>query len=100
MQAGRRRHLVALANAPTTSGDADGLFSPCTPATAFAAIEPVAPGVADGSRVQGYYVILPYHAQVSVDTRIQWNTRSLFVRGVQDVDGRRRELRCYCEEAI
>lgn len=100
MNAGRRRHLVSLANAPSTSGDADGFWSPCSPATVYAGIEPVAPGAADGSRIQGHYVLLPYHAQVTVDTRITWGARQLFVKGVQNVDSRNRELRCYCEEAI
>lgn len=100
MQAGRRRHLVALANAPQTSGDSDGFYSPCTPATAFAAIEPVQPGSADGTRIQGHYVLLPYQADVTIDTRILWGTRELFVKAVQNVENRNRELRCYCEEAI
>jgi head-tail adaptor len=100
MQAGRRRHLVSLANAPQVSGDADGFFEPCSPPTAFAAIEPVSPVSADGTRIQGHYVTLPYHPGVTVDTRILWGARALFVKGVQNVDERNRELRCYCEEAI
>ena len=45
-----------------------------------------------------------YHKQVSVDTRIVFSDpvkqrdREFFVRGVQNVDERNKELRLLCEE--
>lgn len=100
MQAGRLRHRVSLSNAPTTSGDADGFFEPCTPSEAWCAIEPTAPGTSDSTRIQGHYVTMRYHPQVTVDTRLLFGTRELFVKGVQNVGERNRELRLYCEETL
>ncbi len=41
-----------------------------------------------------------YHPQVTIDTRILFGARQLFVKGVQNVGERNRELRCVCEEVI
>jgi head-tail adaptor len=100
MQAGVLRHRVSLANAPTTSGDADGFFEPCDPADVWCAIEPVAPGTSDGTRVQGHYVTMRYHPQITVETRLLFGTRELFVKGLQNIGERNRELRLYCEEVL
>lgn len=100
MNAGKRRHLVTLANAPVTSGDADGFYEPLDPASVFVSIEPAAPGTSDSTRIQAHFVTMPYHPQVTVETRILFGTRELFVKGVQNVEERNRELRCYCEEAV
>lgn len=94
------RHLVSLSRAPQTSGDSDGFFEDLSPSTVWASIEPVNPASADGTRMQGHYVTMRYHPEVTIDTRIVYGSRELFVRGVQNVDERNRELRLYCEEAL
>jgi len=100
MNASRRGNRVSLSNAPQTSGDADGFFADCDPFEVWASIEPVAPISADSIRVQGHFVTIPYHPQVTIDTRVLYGTRELFVKGVQNVNEKNREMRLYCEEAV
>jgi head-tail adaptor len=100
VNASRRRHRVSLANAPQASGDADGFFEACDPPEVWADIQPLSPVASDDVRAIGHYVTIPYHAQVSLDTRVLFGTRALFVRGIQDLDVRHRELRLYCEETL
>ena len=100
MNANRRIHKVTLSNAATTTPDSDGYFQALEPEAVFAAIEPLTPSPSDGTRITPFAVLIPYHAQVAIDTRIVYGTRQLFVKGVQNVDERNREMRLYCEEAV
>jgi len=102
---GARRQLVSLSQGPTAPGDSDGFFSDLSPRQTFAAIEPVSPVSADGTRIGGHFVTIDYHPQVTVDTRLTFTDRNgtareLFVKGVQNVGLRDREMRLYCEEAL
>jgi len=102
MNVGQMDKRVALANSPTTTNDADGFWEPLTPEFVAAAIQPLAP--AGDGRTTTHQVIIRYHPQVTMDTRLQYMDplkgyiRELFVKGVQDVDERHRELRLLCEE--
>jgi len=100
MKAAVLRHRVTLSQAPTTSDDSDGFYSPLTPAAVWCSIEPTAPGTSDSTRTQTHFVTMRYHPQVTIDTRILFGSRQLFVKGVQNVGARNRELRCVCEEVI
>jgi head-tail adaptor len=94
-----RPHLVTLsARANTVTDDADGPYDDLDPPTEWVAIQPLAPS-AEG-RVQESYVTLRYRADVTIDTRILFGTRRLFVRGIQHVDERRIEMRLFAQEAI
>jgi head-tail adaptor len=97
----RVNHLnkwVTLSRAPQETDDNDGFFEPLNPPGVWAAIEPLAP-IGDGRTVQSL-VTLRYHPQVSMDTRILYGTRELFVKGFQNVTERNVELRCLCEEVV
>lgn len=98
--AGRRACYVSLAKAPETSGDSDGYFEPLSPEYAWVSIEPLAPGSVDSTRLQGSIVTMDYHPQLSVETRLLYGTRQLFVKGIQNVDERNHTMVCYCEEAV
>jgi len=98
MRAGLRDKLVGLANATRTTPDSDGMYSDLSPATVWASIEPLTPQNTD--RLVTSLVTMPYHSGVSVDTRITYGTRELFVKGVQHVSERGVELRLLCEEVL
>jgi head-tail adaptor len=92
---------VTLAQSPVTTDDADGFFEPLTPSNWWAAIQPLPPATAgDGTRVIASLVTMRYHPQVTVDTRVRYGTRDLFVKGVQNVNEEDREMVLYCEEVI
>lgn len=95
---GRMNRLVTLANATSTTNDSDGFFNALTPSSAWCQIEPVNPGISDDTRSLFSRVTMRYHAQVTVDTRIAYGSRSLFVKGVQNVDDANHTLVLWCEE--
>lgn len=90
---------VTLSRAPISSPDSDGFFEDLNPAGTWAQIEPFFPGAsADSSRVTAHSVRIRYHPQVTVDTRIVFGTRELFVKGVQNINEANAEMVLYCEE--
>lgn len=97
--AGRTRQYVSLARTPQTSPDSDGFWEALSPPDVWCAIQPLPAGSGDG-RSTFHLVTMRYHPQVTMDTRITFGTRELFVRNVQNVDERNRELRLYCEEVV
>lgn len=97
MNVHRLRHWVSLSRSPQETNDADGFFEPLTPEHVRVAIRPSAPGGGEG-RTLFHEVDMRYHPEVSLDTRIVYGTRELFVRGMQNVDERDHELRLLCEE--
>jgi len=102
MNVGMLDKRVALARCPQRTDDADGFWEPLTPEFVAAAIQPLSP--AGDGRTTTHQVIMRYHAQVTVDTRMQYvdpkkgYIRELFVRGVQDVNERHETLVLTCEE--
>ncbi len=97
MDIGKLNKRVTLANATTTTPDSDGMYAALSPDTVWAAIEPLAPQNT-GDRVTTHAVRLRYHPQVTLETKITYGTRELFVKGIQNVGERNRELRLLCEE--
>jgi head-tail adaptor len=61
-------------------------------------MQPLEPSMADDTRTTPYRVVGRYHSGITVDTRILYGSRELFVRGVQNVDEANREMTLYCEE--
>jgi head-tail adaptor len=100
MRVGRMNRQVTLSRAPQSTPDSDGFFEALSPETVWCAIEPLDASVSDGTRIQASRVTMRYHDQVTVDTRIVYGTRELFVKGVQNVNDANRELVLFCEEAI
>jgi head-tail adaptor len=98
LAAGRLNKSVSLSRSPRTSGDSDGFFEALSPATVWAAIQPLSPSP-DGRTISSL-VTIRYHDQVGVDTRVLFGTRELFVRSLQNVDEQNVELRLLCEEVI
>src|SRR5690348_10099799 len=95
---------VSLSRSPQVSGDSDGFFEALRPATVWAQIQPVAAG--DNERSSFHQVVIRFHRQVTMDTRLVYadpvlgRDRELFVRGVQNVDEANREMRLLCEEVV
>lgn len=100
MRPGRLDKFVSLSKAPQTTPDSDGFFEDLAPRDAWVSIEPLEPFSSDGTRVQPSRVTMRYHPQVTLDVRILYGTRELFVKGVQNVNENNSEMRLYCEEAI
>lgn len=102
MNVGLLNKRVALANRPQTTDDADGFWEPLSPEFVAAAIRPLPPG--ENGRTITHEVIIRYHPQVTVDTRMQYTDsrkgyiRELYVHGVQDVDEAHNEMHLLCEE--
>jgi head-tail adaptor len=97
-RAGRYTRYVTLSRSPQTSGDADGFFEDLSPRDAWCQISPQ--GSLSDTRTATHSVEMPYHSQVSIDTRILYNGRELFVRSVQNVDEQNTILRLVCEEIL
>jgi head-tail adaptor len=97
---GRLNKWVTLSKAPDEPGDSDGFFEALSPAGVWAQIDPYQPWEADGVRMQSMTVIIRYHSQVTLDTRLLYGTRELFVKGVQNIDEANIWMRLYCEEVV
>lgn len=91
---------MTLWKGPTRSGDADGYDEPLTPSTWWAEIKPLSPTLSDGTRIQASRVTIRYHPQVTVDCFIKHGTRTLFVKGVQNIDDANVQQVLFCEEVI
>lgn len=101
MIVGKLDKRVTLAKAPlvspqTESDEVDG-YEELTPTLVWAQIEPLSPGGTDNRTIQ-HLVTMRYHPQVNVDTRIQFGTRYLYVRGVQNVNEDNVSMVLLCEE--
>jgi head-tail adaptor len=99
-QPGRYNKHVTLSKAPTTTPDSDGFFEDLSPRDWWCSIQPLDASVSDSTRMQAHRVEGRYHSGITVDTRIVYGTRQLFVKGVQDVDERHQTMVLFCEEAI
>lgn len=97
MRAGHLNKRVSLSRSPQTSPDSDGFFEDLNPREVWAAIEPLSPAAGQSRSIE-HVVTMRYHPQVTLDTRIVYGTRELFVRGVQNVNEHNVELRLLCEE--
>ncbi len=107
---GKRRHLVTLANPSTPVPDGDGSYTqepvPLNPPYAYAAIVPAT--VRELERLMAGTVIseatdilsMPYHAQVTTQTIVTFNGRTLRVTGVMNPEERNRETICACVEVV
>jgi head-tail adaptor len=98
LRPGRHRKHVTLSRSPQSSPDSDGFFEALSPPDWWISIEPLDPSVSDGTRILSYRVKGRYRSDVTVDTRIVYGTRELFVKGVQNVSEQNAELVLYCEE--
>lgn len=98
MRLGRMNRQVTLSRSPQATDDSDGFFEALSPETVWARIQPLSPS--DNGRTQQHLVTIRYHSQVTMDTRIVYGTRELFVKGVQNVDERNAEMQLLCEEVI
>lgn len=96
MQAGLLNRRVSLSRTPQTTPDSDGFWEPLSPEYVWASIQPAPPS--DDGRVITHLVTIRYHAQVTVDTRILYGTRELFVKGVQNVNDQNVEMLLQCQE--
>lgn len=106
---GKRDKLVSLyemTSSPTSDGDHETTLSPLDPAEAWAAIEPATPQrlerIVTGTVIaQATHVItLPYHDEVTTDTRIVWNGRQFNVVGVANPEERNIETVAVCVEQM
>lgn len=101
MQPGKLNRWVTLWRGPITSNDSDGFFEALSPSGAWVSIEPLPPdSIGDATRMLTHIVTMRFHDQITVDTRILYGERELFVKGVQNVNDANAELRLYCEEVI
>lgn len=113
--AGARRHLVTLSTPSTPQPDGDGGYTATpealVPETMYAAIEPLSARDLmrrDSERVMAgttlsvatHLVTLPYHAQVTTQTLITYNSRIFRVTGVVNPEERNRETICTCVELV
>ena len=99
MRPGRANRLVKLFHKPVETTD-PVYDNPLNPPTAWVQIQPLEPTVSDDTRMLASRVTMRYHPQVTVDTHLVYGGRTLFVRGVQNVDDRNAELILFCEEVI
>ena len=97
---GRYSKHVTLSRAPQTQPDSDGFFEALSPADWWCSIRPLTPAISDGTRVISSEVEGRYHSGITVDTRILYGTRELFVKGVQNVDEGNHTMLLFCEEVI
>ncbi len=98
MRVGRLNKWVTLSRSPELSGDSDGFFAPLDPEGVWASIEPLSPS--ENGRSLAHLVTIRFHDQVTMDTRITYGTRQLYVKGFQNVMERDTELRLICEEIV
>jgi head-tail adaptor len=98
MRVGAQNLWVTLSRSPQTTNDSDGFFEDLTPAGCWAAIQPTPPS-GEGRSVF-HVVTMRYHPEVTMDTRVLYGTRELFVKGFQNVAEQGVEMRLLCEEII
>lgn len=91
---------MTLSQAPQVPGDSDGFFEDLSPPGVWAQIDPYPPLEADSERSQAHTVLIRYHPQVTLDTRVLFGDRELFVKGVQNINEKGAWMRLHCEEVI
>lgn len=104
---GLLRHQVIVEN-PTRVADGDGgytdTWAAASPSPVWARIEPATARAIErqaGATIEGpidSLVTIRYHAGVSMKTRLTFEGRLLFVRGIQNVQERDRWLVLACQE--
>lgn len=104
-----REHRLTL-DAPTQVPDGKGGYTetvaPLTPAAVWGAVEPMSQ--ADLERVSGstveatatHLITLPFHPQVTVQTRVTYHGRLFLVQSVRNVQERNITLELTCEEVL
>jgi SPP1 family predicted phage head-tail adaptor len=108
MLIGERRDRVTLQSA-TVSQDAHGEPIPtwgnlATNPTVWASVQSKAAGerfISGGEQVQAaitHTVVLRYRTDVTVQMRVIFGSRTLYIENVIDPDGRRRDLVLMCRE--
>jgi head-tail adaptor len=100
VRAGRYSKHVTVWKAPDTTPDSDGFFEALSPKDWWCEIAPHEPYESDGERMQAHRVTGRYHPQITLDTRILYGTRELFVKGVQNLGDANKEIILYCEEVV
>lgn len=98
MKLGRLDKWVTLSRSPQTSGDSNGFFDDLAPSGGWALIQPLAPS--DNGRGITHLVTMRFHPQVTMDTRIVYGDRELFVKGFQNVNEYDRDMVLLCEEVV
>lgn len=105
-----RPHRVSLQNPGPPVGDGEGGFTQTwtdlNPASVSARITPAT--AADLERVTSgtiiasasHIVTMPYHPQVTTQTRITFNGRTFYVKGVANPEERNVETIALCEEIV
>ena len=95
MEIGRLRHRVVL-----TDGVVDAQTATVyLPGQVWAAVQPAQPGAFDEQKVT-HMVTIRYHPQIGFNTKLTHAGRSLYVRGVQNVDERNIYQLLLCEEVV
>jgi len=94
-----RERLGGLTVHPVVLDDPvpDGTPVVFNPSLWYAAIRPGSPSSFDENKTT-FQVEGAYHPQITFNTRITHQGRSLFVRGIQDLDERHEWLVLLCEE--
>lgn len=113
MDIGQMRHRISLKNPAAPSGsntDSYGGYteslSNLSPATVWAAIQPIAVGSIErlvGNTVEGkltHLVTIRYHSGVNTKTQITYGSRTLYVRGVRNIDELGEKQLLACEEVV
>jgi head-tail adaptor len=111
VRAGRLRHLVDLRDPGTRTKDGKGGYTDpydekLSPSTWYCSIDPATPSVLErtvAATIEAkvtHVVTGRYHAGISTKTRLTHRGRFLFVRAVQNVEERNRELVLLCEEVL
>lgn len=98
MRAGRLNKWVTLSRCPQQTDDSDGYYEALSPPGEWVSIEPLT-ATGEGRSVISA-VTMRYREDVTMDTRITFGSRFLYVRGFQNVNEHNTELRCLCEEVI
>jgi head-tail adaptor len=102
MRVGRTNKWVRLLRNPATENEVEG--TPLSPEWCWAGIEPLPPGSSTESRTISHLVLMRFHADVTLDTKIEYadarinRTRTLYVRGVQSVNEAGDEMFLFAEE--
>jgi len=94
---GRRNKLVQLEQGTDEDGIIGDPWAALSPATAWAAIEPVVGAISDTTGAESALITIPYHAGVTTRTRILHNNRAYYVRGVSNPDEANIDTVCTCE---
>jgi len=103
------RHQVAVQN-PTKTDDGDGgyteSFAAASPSPVFASIQTATARAIErmiGNTIEApvtHLVTIRWHSAVTTRTRLVFNSRNFFVRGIQNIDELDEFMVLACEEFI